>query len=69
MKDEDYSEDSTVESWVMSKCDQWRDHYNTNYQERFDEYIIVLGEGYGIRMTLCVSQSVLGLLLLLLNKQ
>ena len=38
MKDEDYSEDSTVESWVMSKCDQWRDHYNTNYQERFDEY-------------------------------
>ena len=38
MKDEDYSENSTVESWVMSKCDQWRDHYNTNYQERFDEY-------------------------------
>ena len=38
MKDEDYSEGSTVESWVMSKCDQWRDHYNTNYQERFDEY-------------------------------
>jgi hypothetical protein len=38
MKDEDYSKDSTVESWVMSKCDQWRDHYNTNYQERFDEY-------------------------------
>ena len=38
MKDEDYSEGSTVESWVMGKCDQWRDHYNTNYQERFDEY-------------------------------
>ena len=38
MKDEDYSEDSTVESWVMSKCDQWRDHYETNYSERFDEY-------------------------------
>ena len=38
MKDEDYSEDSTVESWVMNKCDKWRDHYNTNYQERFDEY-------------------------------
>ena len=36
MKEE--NEDSTVESWVMSKCDQWRDHYNTNYQERFDEY-------------------------------
>ena len=34
---EDY-EDSTVESWVMSKCEQWRDHYETNYSERFDEY-------------------------------
>ena len=37
MKEENY-EDSTVESWVMSKCDQWRDHYETNYSERFDEY-------------------------------
>jgi hypothetical protein len=34
---EDY-EDSTVESWVIGKCDQWRDHYETNYSERFDEY-------------------------------
>ena len=34
---EDY-ENSTVESWVMSKCEQWRDHYETNYSERFDEY-------------------------------
>jgi uncharacterized membrane protein len=34
---EDY-EDSTVESWVMGKCEQWRDHYETNYSERFDEY-------------------------------
>jgi len=34
---EDY-EDSTVESWVMNKCEQWRDHYETNYSERFDEY-------------------------------
>lgn len=37
MKEENY-EDSTVESWVMNKCDQWRDHYETNYSERFDEY-------------------------------
>mgnify|MGYP003627757422 FL=1 len=37
MKDENY-EDSTVESWVMGKCEQWRDHYETNYSERFDEY-------------------------------
>lgn len=37
MKEENY-EDSTVESWVINKCDQWRDHYETNYSERFDEY-------------------------------
>ena len=37
MKDENY-EDSTVESWVIGKCEQWRDHYETNYSERFDEY-------------------------------
>ena len=37
MKEENY-EDSTVESWVIGKCDQWRDHYESNYSERFDEY-------------------------------
>ena len=24
--------------WVMSKCDQWRDHYESNYAEKFEEY-------------------------------
>jgi hypothetical protein len=28
----------TLESWVMAKCDSWRDHYNSNYQEKHDEY-------------------------------
>tara|TARA_R110000737_G_scaffold330930_1_gene346922 strand:+ start:3596 stop:5539 length:1944 start_codon:yes stop_codon:yes gene_type:complete len=37
MEDNDYK-DSTVESWVIGKCDSWRDHYNSNYSERFDEY-------------------------------
>ena len=37
MKKEDY-DNSTVESWVIGKCDQWRDHYESNYSERFDEY-------------------------------
>ena len=27
-----------LESWVINKCDQWRDHYETNYSEKFDEY-------------------------------
>ena len=24
--------------WIMSKCEQWRDHYESNYAEQFDEY-------------------------------
>ena len=28
----------TLESWVMAKCDSWRDHYNSNYQDKHDEY-------------------------------
>ncbi len=28
----------TLESWVMNKCEQWRDHYQTNYAEIHDEY-------------------------------
>ena len=27
-----------LENWVISKCDQWRDHYEANYSEKFDEY-------------------------------
>ena len=39
MINDDYNEvDSTLESWVMSKCDTWRDHFETNYSEKFDEY-------------------------------
>ena len=30
--------ESDVAGYIMSKCDKWRDHYETNYQERFDEY-------------------------------
>ena len=32
---------STTENlsgWIMHKCEQWRDHYESNYSERFDEY-------------------------------
>ena len=27
-----------LENWVMTKCDSWRDHYEANYSERFEEY-------------------------------
>jgi len=39
MEYENQSIDPTsLESWVINKCDQWRDHYESNYKERFDEY-------------------------------
>ena len=39
MEYDDYvKEQNSVEHWVMHKCEQWRDHYESNYSERFDEY-------------------------------
>lgn len=28
----------SLEGWVASKCEEWRDHYESNYSEIFDEY-------------------------------
>ena len=28
----------SLEDWVQYKCDEWRDHYEANYSEKFDEY-------------------------------
>ena len=28
----------SLEGWVINKCDKWRDHFDSNYEERFDEY-------------------------------
>ena len=33
----DYIQDS-LEGWVMNKCDQWRDHYESNYSDQHEEY-------------------------------
>ena len=35
---EKYSNDQKIENWVMDKAERWRDHYNSNYKEKFDEY-------------------------------
>ena len=38
---EDYEKDfpdQKIESWVMDKVEQWRDHYSANYEQKFDEY-------------------------------
>ena len=30
--------DTDTAGWIMAKCDQWRDHYESNYAEKFEEY-------------------------------
>jgi hypothetical protein len=30
--------DESLEGWVINKCDKWRDHFESNYSEKFDEY-------------------------------
>ena len=32
------STDEHLEDWVMTKCDSWRDNYESNYSDRFEEY-------------------------------
>ena len=43
MAEDIYDQDSfTIEQslagWVINKCDNWRDYYESNYQDRFEEY-------------------------------
>jgi len=37
MEEKDYKQ-QTVTDWVMQKCDSWRDHYDSNYAEKHEEY-------------------------------
>ena len=30
--------EESIEDWVITKCEDWRDNYESNYSERFDEY-------------------------------
>jgi hypothetical protein len=30
--------EETAQGWIMDKCDSWRDHFDSNYQDKFDEY-------------------------------
>ena len=33
-----YVNENSLEGWVMDKVTSWRDHYEANYKEQFDEY-------------------------------
>jgi len=30
--------EETLEGWVINKCQGWRDHFESNYSQKFDEY-------------------------------
>ena len=30
--------EETLEGWVINKCQGWRDHFESNYADKFDEY-------------------------------
>ena len=30
--------EESIEEWVMTKCENWRDHYESNYEAKFEEY-------------------------------
>lgn len=35
---DNFTLEQDLEGWVIEKCDSWRDHYEANYSQRFDEY-------------------------------
>ena len=35
---DNFTLEQDIEGWVMDKCDDWRDHYEANYSEKFEEY-------------------------------
>ena len=37
MQDNEYV-GGTLEGWVLDKCEEWRDHYESNYEARHQEY-------------------------------
>ena len=36
--DHNMEDPGSLEGWVIHKCNQWRDHFESNYQGKFDEY-------------------------------
>jgi len=35
---EEFNIEESVEDWVMDKCHSWRNHFENNYEQKFDEY-------------------------------
>ena len=35
---EEFTIEQDLEGWVIDKCQSWRDHFESNYSQKFDEY-------------------------------
>jgi len=35
---EEFTLEQDLENWVIDKCEGWRNHYESNYSQKFDEY-------------------------------
>ena len=35
---EEFTLEQDLEGWVVDKCQGWRNHFESNYAEKFDEY-------------------------------
>jgi hypothetical protein len=35
---DNFAVEQDLEDWVINKCDGWRDHYEANYSQKFEEY-------------------------------
>ena len=49
--------EQTIEEWVVTKCEDWRDYYESN-MKRVLKSITDFGEEYGILLIASVSLSV-----------
>ena len=56
--------EESLEEWVMTKCENWRDYYESNYEQHVLKNTIGYGEVNGTLMTLNEHQNVLVLSLL-----
>ena len=34
----DFKLEQSLESWVLDKCEEWREHYESNYEDKHEEY-------------------------------
>ena len=38
MEDNELQFGNDLTAWIMGKCEDWRDHYDTTYREQHEEY-------------------------------